>query len=243
MPDAFIKPDGGIVQPALKILKTRRPDAGDYVPNLLRAAALPNNQATAAWSGDMYHRVGEWLAHQNQVSRSIDCLEASLEKFHPGEALGPARSCRDYAMVRVSLGQPDEGFALFDQARAYHKRDWSSDKGKRQSRITEAYVLQARVLSDDRSSALDELIHLALSGSGDFCLRDQQEAVNCALLFARDADRRALRVRQLELNLRQRRLIGTATSMAHVVIGTELHVAGQLIGSFRRKEWTLPRLS
>jgi hypothetical protein len=241
MPGAFIKPEDHLVQSALKVLKTHRPDARDYVPNLLRAAAFPNNTATAAWSGDIYHRVGEWMARQGNLSQPIDYFETSLSKYHPAEALGPARACRDYAMLRILLGQHDEAFDLFRMAAVYHDRDRKNDKGERQRRVTEAYVLEARVLSDDRSATLDELIALALSGCDDFCLRDQLGAVDCALLFARGADRRALHVRQLQINAQRRHAVGTATSMAQVVIDTELRIAGHVIGSLLRKEWPLPR--
>lgn len=241
MPETFIKPEDYLVQSALKVLKTHRADARDYVPNLLRAAALPNNPATAAWSGDIYHRVGEWMARQGELEQPIDHFETSLTKFHPYEALGPARACRDYAMLRVLLGQHDEAFDLFAMATVYHDRDRKNDKGERQRRVTDAYVLEARVLSDDRSSALDELIELALFDSTDFCLRDQLGAVDCALVFARGADKRALHVRRLQINAKRRHAVGTATSMAQVVIDTELHLAGHVIGSLLRKEWTLPR--
>lgn len=241
MSEAFIKPENELVQGALKILKAHRADAREYVPNLLRAAAFPNNTATAAWSGDIYHRLGEWMAHQGELKRPIDHFETSLTKYHPAEALGPARVCRDYAMVRISLGEHDAGFDLFEQSRIYHDRDRRNDKGDRQRRVTEAYVLEARVLSDDRSSALDELIHVALFECGDFCARDQLGAVDCALLFARGADKRALHVRKLQINAQRRHAVGTVTSMAQVVIDKELEVAGQAIGSLLRKEWSMPR--
>jgi hypothetical protein len=241
MPETFIKPENYLVQSALKVLKTQRSDAHEFVPNLLRAAAFPNNTATAAWSGDIYHRLGEWMARQGQLERPIDYFEMSLSKYHPSEALGPARVYRDYGMLRVSLGQHDEGFALFDSACWYHERDRKNDKGQRQRRVTDAYVLEARVLSDDRSSTLDELIELALFDCRDFCLRDQLGAVDCALLFARGADKRALHVRQLQINAQRRHALGTATSMAQVVIDKELQVAGHVIGSLLRKEWPLPR--
>lgn len=241
MSETFVKPENYLVQSALKVLKVRRSDARDYVPNLLRAAAFPNNTATAAWSGDIYHRVGEWMARQGERERPIDYFETSLGKYHPSEALGPARVYRDYGMLRISLGQHDEGFELFDNACWYHERDRKNGKGERQRRVTSAYLLEARVLSDDRSTALDELIDLALFGCKDFCLRDQLGAVDCALLFARGADKRALHVRSLQINARRRNALGTATSMAHVVIDTELQVAGHVIGSLLRKEWPLPR--
>lgn len=241
MSESFIKPQDDLVQSALKVLKTYRPDAREYVPNLLRAAAFPNNPATAAWSGDIYHRIGEWMARQGDLERPIDHFETSLQRYHPSEALGPARVYRDYGMLRISLGQHDEGFDLFDNACWYHERDRKNDKGERQRRVTDTYVLEARVLSDDRSSALDELIQLALFDCGDFCLRDQLGAVDCALLFARGADKRALRVRQLQINAQRRHVLGTATSMAQVVIDKELQVAGHVIGSLLRKEWPLPR--
>lgn len=241
MSGTFIKPEDYLVQSALKILKDYRSDARDYVPNLLRAAAFPNNTATAAWSGDIYHRLGEWMVRQGQLERPIDYFETSLSKYHPAEALGPARVYRDYAMLRISLGQHDEGFELFDKACWYHERDRKNDKGERQRRVTDAYVLEARVLSDDRSSVLDELINLALFDCQDFCLRDQLGAVDCALLFARGADKRALHVRSLQINAQRRDALGTATSMARVVIDKELQVTGHVIGSLLRKEWPLPR--
>jgi hypothetical protein len=162
MSETFIKPEDYLVQSALKVLKTYRSDARDYVPNLLRAAALPNNSATAAWSGDIYHRVGEWMARHGELERPIEYFETSLGKYHPSEALGPARVYRDFGMLRISLGQHDEAFDLLASADWYHQRDRKNDKGERQRRVTRAYVLEARVLSDDRSSALDELIDTAL---------------------------------------------------------------------------------
>jgi hypothetical protein len=242
--ETFIKPPGGIVQDALKVLKR---DFGgelsaEYIPNLKRAAAFPNNDATAAWRGDIYHQIAEWYMRRRMFGESDKYFELSIASFDPSESLGPARAYRAFSMRHMVVGHLDQTIELLESARALHARDRKNKKGERQLRITQASLLETRVLADDdKSSAIDELVDLALFRSGDFCLRDQHDRVSFVLPHTRGADRRALHVRQVTINARRKKPLQTTTSIAQVVIDKELQLAGHIAGSILRKEWSLPR--
>jgi hypothetical protein len=245
MPETFIKPPGGIVQDALKVLKTEfdRPTTAEYIPNLLRAAVFPNNPNTAAWSGEILHRIAEWHARQGDPGKAHALFELSLDKFDPAEALGPARDCRDFAKLYVMRRRFDEAFTMFELAQGYHAKDRPNQKGHRQQRVTQACVLEARVVADaDRQAAVDELVDLAMYDIGDFCLRDQYDRVAFVLPYTSGVAKQGLHVRQLEINAARRRPFAAATSIARVVIDKELQVTSHVIGPLLRKEWTTPRL-
>jgi hypothetical protein len=245
MSETFIKPPGGIVQDALKVMKIDfdRPGTAAYIPNLLRAAVFPNNPSTAAWSGEILHRIAEWHARQGDLGKAYELFELSLDKFDPAEALGPARDCRDFAKLLVMRGRFDQAFTMFEMAQRYHAMDRPNQKGHRQQRVTQACVLEARVVADaDRQLAVDELVDLAMNDIGDFCLRDQYDRVAFVLPYTSGTAKQALHVRQLEINAARRRPIAAAASIARVVIDTELMIAGHVVGSLLRKEWTMPRL-
>ncbi|MES2876262.1 MAG: hypothetical protein V4678_02205 [Patescibacteria group bacterium] len=244
MAETFIKPSGGIVQDALKVMKTDFGGArsAEYIPNLIRAAAFPNNAATEAWRGDIYHQIAEWYVRRGMLDESDKYFELSLESFNPSETLGPARAYRGFSMRHMAAGKLDLTIELLQSARALHARDRKNKKGQRQLLITQASVLETRVLADDdKSSAIDELVELALFDSTDFCLRDQHDRVSFVLPHTRGADKRALHVRQVEINAKRRKPVRTATSIAQVVIDNELHLAGKMLGAVLSKGVVLPR--
>ena len=245
MSQTYIKPPDPIVQPALKIFKKDfdRPDIAADIPNLMRAAFFPNNPATKAWSGEILNRVAEWHARHGDVGKAHELFELSLERFHPAETLGPARDYRDFARLYVTRGRYDDAFSMLQAAIALHERDRHNQKGQRQRRVTQACLLETRVVADDdRSSAVEELVDLALYEIGDFCLRDQHDRVAFVLPYTRGAAKRALHVRQLEINMARRRPVGTVTSIAQVVIDKELHVTGRIAGAiFSKGVARLPR--
>lgn|GEM_PF-1169939 len=244
MSQAYIKPHGGIVQDALKVLKVDfdLPSTAEYIPGLWRAAALPNNPATAAWSPEIYHRIGEWYARHGDPGKAHEFFEQSLERFDPAEALGPARDCRDFAKLHVSRGRFDEAFAMFAKADEYHDRDRPNHKGQRQQRVTKACQLEARVAADDdRADAIGQLLDQAMYDIGDFCLRDQHDRVTFLLPYAVGTAKQALHVRQLEINAARRRPIGTAVSLTRVVVDKELQLAGALASTLSKGVSRLPR--
>lgn len=233
---AFIKPPDEVVQETLKILKVGfdKPQSAECIPGLLRAAALPNNPQTAAWSGDIYHRVADWTARHGNPEQADKYFQLALKQFNPSETLGPARTYRDYAKLKLAVNQPEAAFSMFKTAEMLHEQDRQNGKGRRQARITHANHLAAHVLVDDnRSLAVQQLTDLALFTSHDFCLRDQHDLVSFVLPYSQGAAKRALNRRQLEINIDRRRPLGSALSIATVVIDIELQLAGHLFSSIK----------
>mgnify|MGYP000863153023 CR=1 FL=1 len=244
MSQTFLKPPGGIIQETLKLLKRgfddRRLD--EYEPNLYRGAMLSSHPTVVAWRGEILHQLALRAERRGETKRALELYALSAQAFEAPEYLAQARESRDHGVYLCYRGDPDAGLEELLQAVGLHAKDRPNAKGRRQKRVTEGYVLRARVLAgDDRASALEELTELALFDCRDFCLRDQQMLVAFAAAHTRGAARRALHVRQLEIDFRRRNLVGTGKSIARVVIDKELQLAGHVAGRTIRKEWSLPR--
>lgn len=229
----YTKPTDDVVQPILKVMKTRFDDreaTRQYRLGLLRAAEFPNNPATEAWSGDILDQLAEWEIRHGDPIKAHDLLQKAHERFDPLEALGPARSFRRHAHLLLRLGKLDDAFAVFDQAEELHALDRKNGKGRRQQRVTAIARLEARVVADhDRKEAVEELVEHALFDMGDFCFRDQHDRVRFVLPLASGSAKRALQVRQLEIDVARHRPVRAVQSIANVMIGQQKHVAGIIL--------------
>lgn len=229
----YTKPADDVVQPILKVMKTRFDDreaTRQYLLGLLRAATFPNNAATEAWSGDILDQLAEWEIRHGDPVKAHDLLQKAHERFDPLEALGPARSYRRHAQLLLLLGRFEDAFNAFDQAERFHAVDRKNGKGRRQRRVTAIAKLEARVVADDgRHEALEELVEHALFEMNDFCLRDQHDRVQFVLPYTDGAAKRSLHARQLEIDVARRRPVRTMQSIATVVIGEQKHLARSIL--------------
>lgn len=246
-----LKPTGGLIPEILKLLKDGfdDPKLDVYEPSLYRAAMLSRTPEVILWKGEILHQLALRAERRGDLDRAFSLYKLAIAELKDTTTLGEARCLRDLGIRLALVGKHEDGVELVRAACELHHQDLQTatgpgqeSKGERQLLIGHGYLLRARIVGDeDRRSALDELIDLTVLESRGFSLRDQQILVDFTIDYAQGADKRELRRRQLELNAKRLKPIGTATSIARVVIDTQLHVTGQMLGSIIRKEWSLPR--
>lgn len=258
MPVSTIKPQDGLIPEILKLLKEGfdDPKLDIYEPGLYRAAMLSPIPEVVMWRGEILHQLALRAERRGDYDRAFMLYRRAIAGLHDTTVLGEARCLRDLGIRKALVGQPDDGMELVRTACELHALDVHNAvnpdqeaKGERQLLIAHGYLLRARVVGDeDRRSAIEELIDLAVVESPAFSLRDQKILVDFTVSHSSGAAKRELHKRQVELNVRRLKPVGTATSIAHVVIDTQLHMTGKVInttghvaGSILRKEWSLPR--
>ncbi len=246
-----IKPTGGLIPEVLKLLKDGFDDArlDLYEPNLYRAAMLSTLPEVVMWKGEILHQLALRAERRGELQKAFRLYKLAIPHLKETSVQGEARCLRDMGIRLALTADPDDGVETVRLACELHHLDVEmaegseqESKGERQLLVGHGYLLRARVIGDeDRRSAIQELIDLTIVESPGFSLRDQTILVNFTSRHAQGAARRELHRRQLELNARRLKPIDTVKSIAQVVIDTQLHMTGQMVGSVLRKEWTLPR--
>lgn len=248
-----LKPTDGLIPEILKLLKAGfdDPKLNEYEPGLYRAALLSTRPEVVVWRGEILHQLALRAERRGDIKRAMRLYQLAIDTLRDSTLLGEARCLRDLGIRTALIGNPSDGVELVRDAYQLHESDLQEAatnaqeiKAERQLRIGHGYLLRARIVAeDDRRSALEELIDLAITESRSFNLRDQQILVNFTIGHARGGAKRELRRRQLELNVKRHKPIGTVTSLARVTVDTHLHITGHMLGSIVRKEWSLPRPS
>jgi hypothetical protein len=239
MTQTALKTRGDEVQQVMKLFKRRFDDRelGLYVPTLYRQVSLSDDPRYACRRGEILHQLGLYHWRRGDVVFARKLFELSGRAFHEFEYLGLARNERDTGMMLVRSGEPKDGLRRIHDALELHDSDSQNQKGRRQRRVTEGYLLRARVLSGERvDESLNRLVELALEGSQDFCLRDQHFVVDFARQFVGGSTRRSLDIRMLDISAERGTIPGTVMSIANVVIDTQMIVAGKILGKMFGKE-------
>lgn len=246
-----LKPSGGLIPEILKLLKAGfdDPKLDEYEPGLYRVAMLSDHPQVVMWRGEIFHQLALRAERRGDLKRAFRLYRLAIDNLKGSKILGEARCLRDLGIRTTLLGELDDGVDLVRRAYELHNQDVQNAKsldeeikGERQLLVGHGYLLRARIVADeDRRSALDELIDLTIVESRIFSLRDQTILVNFTAPYSHGAEKRELHRRQLELNARRLKPLGTVTSIAHVAIDTQLHVTGRVLGSIIRKEWSAPR--
>lgn len=214
-----------------------------YEPTLRRLLFLNSSPHDQPWRGEGLHQLALMHEASGNDAEAEKYFLLSLETFEEHELLGLARAMRDYGLFMARNHDLEAGHMQIKQALALHDDDLRNargqrqrDKGQRQRRITESYVWRARLLIDRRDKrARNSLVEFALTECHDCSLRDQQQVIEFVIPFTKGAQRQMLNARLIEINARRHNISGVVTSMAKLVIGTQLTIAGKIIRTLTRK--------
>lgn len=239
MAETALKTRGDAVHQVMKLFKERFDDRGlgFYVPTLYRQVSLSDDPRYTCRRGEILHQLALYAWRRNDFAFAQKLFDLSGKSFQDFEYLGRARADRDTGMMLVKSGEQHDGLWLIHEALELHESDRQNEKGRRQRRITEGYLLRARIVAGERvDESVDRLIEMALEDCQDFCLRDQYFVVDFARHCVHGSTRRALDVRMLDITAERGKVADTIRSIADVVIDTELIVVGKVIGKIFGKE-------
>lgn len=204
---------------------------------LRRTLFLENLRSDMGWHGEALHQLALLCEYKGDIAAADRFYVEALSKFAEHERLGLARAMRDYGLFVATHHSPQAGLTYTEQALALHDDDQRNRKGRRQRRITESYVWRAKLLVDSNDDAARyALIDFALHECQDCFIRDQHQAVTAALPYADGVQKRLLEARLIPLYARRYKLANAVTSMARLVIDTEIYVAGRVVRYLIRKE-------
>ncbi len=197
----------------LKLFKDNydRPDTlRRYTPALRRRIHFaPLNDERAL--GEACHQLALQELRDGRVDKALEMFEDAFRALGTNNYLAKARVLRDHALaLAVWRSDHDAAMSLIATALDAHTRDTPNDKGRRQLAITENYARYIKLHADKASTDdQQQLIAFALKGCRGCHVREQEQAIEFALAYARGIQLVALRARQAEIPARRARPIKT----------------------------------